>query len=1116
MNRFFLFNVARLLYLVHQFNISLAHFIRQKFFKKEKDTYLCPVRKTLNTNVLNLEIMKEKFFYTILFGVFLSLSISCSDDNEPPVIETNLVVDSTLVNVEAGNSTASLAILSNKNWTAKTEETWLKLSPSSGKANSKTSIEISVSENTETTERSGIITITADDKSQNVKVIQKGRVIVPGIEIKDENFKQYLIENFDVNEDGEISTEEAEAIRHINCAGQNISSLEGLENFVNLDTLNCNNNSLAKLNLNANTRLSALFCDSNKIDTLRLSNNTALKLLHCSSNEIANLDISNNTNLEELYCNSNELTNLDISKNKALEKLVCSDNDLKTLDVSENLALSTLNCTDNASLSKIMLSKDQVIENLSYDEAVTRLEYPDPEKKIIKIPDTNFKAYLVEDYDKDNDGEISEEEALAIKEIRCSRREIFSLEGISAFPNLEILVSNGNELRVVDVGENLKLKELECRGHNLGRIDVSKNPELTSLGVSSCGLLMLDVTNNKKLKSLNCSDNGFRTLDVSENILLENLYCQSNMLSTLDLRKNENLKVLNCRTNPDLTTVYLEERATLEAVYMDTPPTSFVYMSYVTVEDEAFMNYLVANFDLDDDGRLSALEAKEIKDINCSGQNISNLEGLEKFTNLTSLNCSDNNLTKIDVSLNKELVTFVCDSNQLSRLDVSQNTKLETLSCSNNNLRLLDVDANKELKSLLCNDNQLSSLEVTENTKLETLLCQDNDILYELDLREHTDLKKLNCEDNPRLIRLYLKAGREIEDLTKDDITKIKYFGMGELSINIPDAKFKSFLVEEFDTNGDGEISYTEAENVPSIDCSSLGIESLSGIEHFTNLTTLVCEFNELTSLSLSANKKLQILNCSDNEIETLNVEGCTDLSRIVCRRNKIEELNVLKNANLKYLDCHDNKLKTLTTYGNPKIHTLMCFLNPDLSSIFMTSPQMSSVQVSKDATTNIAVVAPDALGRITDIVFREHILKNFDANGDGVVDSTEVDAVTEITCQGLGISSLNGIDIFTNLSILKCSNNNLRTLDVRANTNLTLLICDDNRLTSINVSGCPNLKWLYCPDNNLYSLDVTNNLALTLLRCTGNENLEKIDMKSGVHSSSIVEKDEDTEIVFN
>lgn len=78
----------------------------------------------------------------------------------------------------------------------------------------------------------------------------------------------------------------------------------------------------------------------------------------------------------------------------------------------------------------------------------------------IDIPDANFKAALVAKFDKDGDGEIGKDEALAVKEISVSGKGIKSMEGIQYFENLQRLDCSFNELTAIDLSENPKLDVL--------------------------------------------------------------------------------------------------------------------------------------------------------------------------------------------------------------------------------------------------------------------------------------------------------------------------------------------------------------------------------------------------------------------------------------------------------------------------------------------------------------------------------------------------------------------------------------------------------------------------------------------------------------------------------
>ena len=82
--------------------------------------------------------------------------------------------------------------------------------------------------------------------------------------IPDANFKSYLLENFDKNNDGNITISEANAVKAINCAGKNINDLTGIEKFINLESLDCSNNNLLELEIRYNKKLNKLACKGNE------------------------------------------------------------------------------------------------------------------------------------------------------------------------------------------------------------------------------------------------------------------------------------------------------------------------------------------------------------------------------------------------------------------------------------------------------------------------------------------------------------------------------------------------------------------------------------------------------------------------------------------------------------------------------------------------------------------------------------------------------------------------------------------------------------------------------------------------------------------------------------
>ena len=199
-------------------------------------------------------------------------------------------------------------------------------------------------------------------------------------------FRFVILRAYDMNDDGIIDRDEANAIDSIDCSGMHISTLKGVELFPNLTYLDCSGNQLTSLDVSKNTALTYLSCGGNDCMTsLNVSGHTSLTTLVCQNSQLTNLDVSGCTALEDLDCDesqltsldvssctalknlscfSNQLTALDVSDCTALDELVCSYNQLTALDVSGCTALRYLTCDDNQ-LTSIDVSKNTALKTLS-------------------------------------------------------------------------------------------------------------------------------------------------------------------------------------------------------------------------------------------------------------------------------------------------------------------------------------------------------------------------------------------------------------------------------------------------------------------------------------------------------------------------------------------------------------------------------------------------------------------------------------------------------------------------------------------------------------------------------------------------------------------------------
>lgn len=133
------------------------------------------------------------------------------------------------------------------------------------------------------------------------------------------------------------------------------------------------------------------------------------------------------------------------------------------------------------------------------------------------------------------------------------------------------------------------------------------------------------------------------------------------------------------------------------------------------------------------------------------------------------------------------------------------------------------------------------------------------------------------------------------------------------------------------------------------------------------------------------------------------------------------------------------------------------------------------------------------------DSTFRSWLTNSANLSGagaDSFLSAEELASIRQINVSGLGISSLEGIELFPALEKLSCMNNRLSALDVSQNKNLTYLQCSFNQISSLDVSGLDKLVALYCENNHMTSLTLTGATALEIIYCRSND-LPSVDFST-------------------
>lgn len=681
--------------------------------------------------------------------------------------------------------------------------------------------------------------------------------------VPDDNFEQALIDlGYDDVLDDYVATNNIKGIGHLDISYSDISDLTGIEDFLQLEDLNCEGNLLTTLDLSNNEQIEFLNCNNNLLTTLDLSNNY-LQTLSCNSNNLTNIICNSSEHLLTMECENNELTSLDISISgySVLETLKCSNNEIVNLDLNDNLMY--LDCSNNE------------IVNLNLN---SNLEYIDCSNNQLTYLDISNFGYST---------------------INCSYNELTCLD-ISNSLNITINCSN-----------NL-LTSINTHHVNNLSLDCSNN-QLTEFILPSGGV---------GLNKLHCNSNQLTILNVKngQNSLLTDFNATDNPDLTCIMVDDED--AANAGTGvyatwqKDVTATYAE----LCDYFTYIPDNSFeqalINLGYDDIIDDFVLTEnidTITNLDVSSSINIHDFTGIQnfaaLTHLNCSGNNLSNLD--LSSNNIQSLNCSDNQLTNLELENDQFLITLNCSGNQLSSLNLNGFTELQYLHCSNNALTALDLSSNTGLENLTCNNNQLTLLDIKNG---------NNTILTNLNSTENPYLTCIQVDDEDAAnsgMGVYESWQRDATATYSEDCIYYTY---------IPDDNFENELINlGYDDLLDDYVLTNDIQQITELYIDNLNINDLTGIENFNSLIILNCYDNLLTDLNLSNNTNLEYLNCSDNQLLTLELGNNLILSTLNCSGNQLSSLDFNYLTGLQYLNCSNNSLTAIDLSNNTNIENLTC-----------------------------------------------------------------------------------------------------------------------------------------------------------------------------------------------
>ncbi|MBQ6275029.1 MAG: leucine-rich repeat protein, partial [Oscillospiraceae bacterium] len=380
------------------------------------------------------------------------------------------------------------------------------------------------------------------------------------------------------------------------------------------------------------------------------------------------------------------------------------------------------------------------------------------------------------------------------------------------------------------------------------------------------------------------------------------------------------------------------------------------------------------------------------------------------------------------------------------------------------------------------------------------------------------------------------------------------HFNPEELAVNernFPDAQFRTYVSEHFDTDGSGYLNAAEIAAATTINDEDNDYGGFQGIEYLTELNVFVIDTapsltsvdlrtniglltvnindcdnlselcvdgltwlqylyagnNALTELDLGGLPALKVLSVSDNPIAQLDLSGLSKLTMLYVTGTELTELDLSGLSALYRLSCYDTEIEVLDISACP----LLCeVLQTGTRTIQTDGSGRSYVQYRIGSTDHVLAVDPTTIvytgaeglpidaEHFPDPIFRLYVYNSFDADRSGTLSDAERLAVTAIDVDCMGVASLQGVQYFNQLESLYCNDNDLAELDLSENLALTQLYCYENQLTALDLSANTALTYVDCDDNpDLETLNLSGLTHLGYLDVSGC-NLSSLDLSSG------------------
>ena len=574
----------------------------------------------------------------------------------------------------------------------------------------------------------------------------------------------------------------------------------------------------------------------------------------------------------------------------------------------------------------------------------------------------------------------------------------------------------------------------------------------------------------------------------------------------------------------------LEDESLVQTVCITQEGDETALAETISFVDPNFEKLVVDNFDLDGDGKLSKAEALHIESLSLGSTSVSDLTGIEWFTNLRVLTCTGKSALKtLDLTRNTALEELDLSGCGITVLDLSKNEALRILDCTSTGISRLDLSHNRALVKLTCDQTSITSLDLSDNPEIAEVYCSGysstvRSLLRQINLSGCSKLEVLNCAKqqltsinlsdcpNLRKLEVYYNQISSLDLSHNPKLANLQCYSNQISSLNLSyNAALTSININE--------------NPLTTLNLGTIPLKELSLTTEYTGISSLKISAPALETLGIGEDsgdnlQRLDISDCGALTTLTLGSAYSSGISPAISEldlsaQRRLKNLYVYHGTNIASLDLSYNpELEILSLNGVGLLADLDISTNVKLSSLSLQYcsaierldlsiyPSLSSLKLLDNV--NLRYLNMGDNPYITEIKMRDTGVTHY---SDLEIVGSRIKTLYLGACVNLNVSGcpaltqltftpngetidLNGNPLLTELSV---SDGTLETLDLSYNPALTKLYCSSNQLTSLNVTQCSALTTLDCRGNYLKTLDCSGNPALTSLNCSQMTSLETL-----------------------